>query len=69
MGMVAPTVEPPLVLVEVTEATVGTFPSITMALLAPRDPEAPGDASVKVAALPAASLMVPLFNSNAFEDA
>ena len=36
---------------EVTLETVGTTPSITKALLAPREPEAPGDAKVKVAFL------------------
>ena len=35
------------------------------ALLAPNDPEAPGDARVSVALLPAASLIVPLFNESA----
>jgi hypothetical protein len=38
--------------------------SITIALLFPRDPEAPGDARVKVALFPAASLIVPLFNAS-----
>ena len=67
-GMVAPIVYPLLALVELTETTVGTLPSITMALLAPNEPEAPGDGNVKFAALPAASTMVPLFNSNALVD-
>ena len=37
----------------------GATPSITMALLAPNEPAAPGEARVKVALLLAASLMVP----------
>ncbi len=44
-----------------TEETVGTAPSITSALLAPRELAAPGVAKVKLAALPAPSLIVPLF--------
>jgi len=43
----------------------GTTPSITKDLLAPREFVAARDAKVKVAALPAASLMVPLFNAKA----
>ena len=46
-------------------AIVGTVVSITIALLAAKEPEAPGDARVRVAALPAASLIVPLFNDSA----
>ena len=48
--------------VDVTDETVGTFPSMTRALFAPSDPEDPGDANVNVAAFPAISLIVPLFN-------
>ena len=42
----------PSEVVEVTFVTVGTTPSITSALFAPKEPDAPGDAKVKVAALP-----------------
>ena len=40
---------------------VGTTLSITMALLAPRDPLAPGLTRVRDAAFPAVSLIVPPF--------
>jgi len=40
-------------------------PSTTSALLSPREFDAPGLASVNVAALLAASLMVPEFSANA----
>ena len=63
--MVAPTVYPLSDLVEVTEDTVVTFPSLTIALLAQSEPDAPGDAKVKIATLPEASLIVPLFNVSA----
>ena len=45
--------------------TVDFVVSITISLLAAKEPEAPGDARVRVAALPAASLIVPLFNDSA----
>ena len=45
--------------------TVGGEVSIMIALLAPRDPVAPGAGSVKVAALPSESFNVPLFNARA----
>ena len=61
----SPTLRVPSEVVEVTLETVGTTPSITKALLAPREPEAPGDAKVSVAALPAKSLIVPLLSANA----
>ena len=48
-----------------TEDMVGTVVSTINALFAPRELEAPGEASVKVALFPAASLMVPLFSANA----
>ena len=54
--------------VEVTLVTVDFVVSITIALLAAKEPEAPGDARVRVAALPAASLIVPLFNDSAEVD-
>ena len=44
--------------------TVDFVVSITMALLSAKEPEAPGDARVRVAALPARSLIVPLFNES-----
>ena len=44
---------------------VGTVVSIISALLAPKEFVAPGVGNVKVAALPAASLMVPLLRVNA----
>ena len=44
--------------------TVGTVVSITNALLAPKELVAPGVAKVNVAALRAASLIVPLFKAS-----
>ena len=38
---------------------------MTRALVAPSDPVAPGAGSVRAAALPAASVIVPLFSPNA----
>ena len=52
-------------MVDVTELIVGAVLSIMIALFAPREFVAPGDASVRVAAFPAASLMVPLFRESA----
>ena len=49
-----------------TEAIVGIAVSITKALLAPSEPDAPGDARVSVASLPAASLMVPPLSPSEF---
>ena len=46
-------------------AIVGTVVSIISALLAPNEFVAPGAGNVKVAAFPAASLMVPLLRANA----
>ena len=43
------------------DETVGAIPSITIALLAPIDPEAPGEDKFSVASLVALSLIVPLF--------
>ena len=43
----------------------GAVVSITRALLSAKEPEAPGDAKVRVALFPAASLIVPLFNVSA----
>ena len=55
----------PSAVVEETEETVGTTPSITRALFSPKELVAPGLASVNVAAFSAASLIVPLFKVNA----
>ena len=38
--------------------------SIINALFAPKEPEAPGDAKVRVALFPEASFIVPLFNDS-----
>jgi hypothetical protein len=43
------------------EETVGSIPSITISLLAPIDPEAPGEDKVRIESLVALSRMVPLF--------
>ena len=53
------------VVVDVTEEIVGTIPSITRALSAPRELVSPGATRVNVAPLPAPSTMVPLFNDKA----
>ena len=55
----------PSSVVDVTAETVGTTPSITSALLAPREFVAAGAASVNVVAFPAGSFIVPPFNANA----
>ena len=55
----------PSAVVDVTEEIVGTTPSITRALSAPRELVSPGSTRVNVAAFPATSVMVPLFNDNA----
>ncbi len=44
---------------DVTFVTVGAMPSMTIALLAPKEFAAPGVAKVNVALLRAASLIVP----------
>ena len=51
---------------EETLSTVGAIPSITIALFAPREPDAPGDGRVRVTLLDALSLMVPLFADREF---
>ena len=48
-----------------TDTTFVGDVATTIALFAPRDPEAPGDASISVAALPAESAMVPPFSARA----
>mgnify|MGYP006241299703 CR=1 FL=1 len=44
---------------------LGAVVSIINALFAPREPDAPGVAKVRVASLPAASFIVPPFNTSA----
>ena len=44
---------------------LGAVVSIINALFAPKEPDAPGDAKVRVASLPAASFIVPPFNASA----
>jgi hypothetical protein len=58
----------PLVELVAARVTVGAVVSITIALFAPRELEAPGAARVKVALLPAASFIVPSFRSSADVD-
>ena len=43
------------------DETVGTIPSITISLLAPIDPDSPGEDKVRIESLVALSRMVPLF--------
>ena len=54
-----------LAAVELALDTVGRIPSMTMFLLNPSDPAAPGAARVNVAVLPATSLIVPPFSASA----
>ena len=65
MDIASPTLKVPFAVDDVTDDTVGTVVSTTSALLAPREFDAPGLASVNVAALPAASWIVPEFSANA----
>ena len=51
---------------DLAKVTVGAVVSITIALLAPSELVAPGEASVSVALFKAASRIVPLFNDNEF---
>ena len=55
----------PFATVEVTLVTVGAVVSITMFLLLPNEPTAPGPARVRVALLVAASRIVPPFKASA----
>jgi hypothetical protein len=55
----------PSEVLEVTFVTVGAVVSTTSALLNPRDPDVPGDASERVLAFPTASLIAPPFNVSA----
>ena len=48
------------------EEKVGAVVSITIALLFPSEPEAPGEARVSVALLPAVSLIVPPLRAREF---
>ena len=43
---------------------LGAVVSIINALFAPKEPDAPGDAKVRIALFPSASFMVPLFNDS-----
>ena len=52
-------------MLDVTPLTVGATASMTMFLFEPSELAAPGVARVSVAALPAASLIVPLFSARA----
>ena len=61
----SPALYEPSAVEEVTPVIVGAVVSITRALLSAKEPEAPGDAKVRVALFPAASLIVPLFNVSA----
>ena len=63
--MESPTVYVPLDVDDVTPLIVGRTASIINELFAASEPEAPGDARVSVASLPAASLIVPLFKARA----
>ena len=55
----------PLAVEEVTLKTLGAVVSMTSALLFPREPTPAGAGSVRVAALVAASVIVPVFNPSA----
>ena len=50
------------------DGALGAVVSMISALFAPKEPESPGVAKVRVALLPAASLIVPLFNESAEVD-
>ena len=63
MAITSPALQDPFAVVDVTDDTIGAPVSITKALFAPNEPEAPGLASVKVALFPAPSRIVPLFNA------
>ena len=65
IGMTSPIMYDALFDELVTDATNGLCVSTIIALFAPKEPDAPGDAKVKVAALPLASLIVPPFNARA----
>ena len=67
-SMTAPALYEPLALVEETVATAGAVVSMTRSLLAPSEPAAPGDASVRTAAFPAPSAIVPPLSASAEVD-
>ena len=52
-----------------TDTTLVGSDVTTIALLAPNEPDVPGDARVSVAALPTSSTMTPPFNASALVDA
>ena len=61
----SPSLYVPSAVVEVTEEIVGAVVSITKDLLAPKEFASPTVGSVKVAGLPAISLIEPPFRTNA----
>ena len=63
-GAEVPWVRAAALLARTIEETVGAVVSMMSALAFPSDPEAPGLAKVRVASLPAASLIVPLFRAS-----
>ena len=63
--MTSPSLYDPSFVVDVTAEIVGKDVSIISALPALMELDAPGSARVKIAALPAASTMVPLFKDKA----
>ena len=65
VSFVIPLSETPLVVLVIV--IVGGVVSTTNALLAPREPAAPGLAKVRVASLDAASLIVPEFSAKELE--
>ena len=64
MGSASPIIKEPSVAVEVTLVIVGYTPSMTKALLPPRELPLSIAGKVKVASLVAASLIVPLFRAS-----
>ena len=66
MGMTFPTLQNPLEAVELTSATIATVLSITIALFAPREFDAPGLGRESIEIFPTSSLIVPLFNAREF---
>ena len=69
IGMSVPASYEPLAFVELTPLTVGTVVSMTMFLLAAREPAAPGAGSVRVALFPAPSWIVPPLRARAVVEA
>jgi hypothetical protein len=65
ISMVAAALYEPSAVIADTLETVGAVVSTIIALFAPREPAAPGEANVSVALFVAASLIVPPFSPNA----